>query len=70
MAMKSHIGLEHIRSHSEGRITHAVAGRAEEPPSEGATDKIASTTDASELVPVVVHVEKKALDELVHKNGH
>lgn len=66
--MKSQIGLEHINSQRQGRITHTVPGIAEASSAEAVPDKPAS--NAAELVPVVVHVEKGALDELLSKNGH
>ena len=63
--MKSQIGIEFIRNNSEGRITHALL------PSEAAPQEPAERSDSPpELVPVVVHVEKGALDELLHKSGH
>lgn len=66
--MKSHIGLEHIRSSSEGRITHTLPAGADEASPESSGAK-ASAASAPELVPVVVHVEKAALDELLRKDG-
>ena len=65
--MKSRIGLEHIRSNSEGRITHTLPGIAEETPPEAAGNKTLATADPSELVAVVVHMEKDALDVFMEK---
>ena len=66
--MKSHIGLEHIRSNSKGRITHAVPEAPEGSTADNTSDKTHSP-DASELVPVLVHVERDALDALMDKSG-
>ena len=66
--MKSRIGLDHIRSQGEGRLIHTVAGNPEERPPEGTADKPASPAP-SELVPVVVHVEKRALVDLLRKDS-
>jgi hypothetical protein len=67
--MKSQIGLEHINSQREGRIIHAVPGVAEAPAPEEAADKAAPRSDSSELIPVVVHVEKGALDAIMEKSA-
>ncbi|HEX2669094.1 MAG TPA: hypothetical protein VHP13_12035 [Gammaproteobacteria bacterium] len=63
--MKSKIGLEHIISHRAGRITHAVPETpATEPDGEA---KTAPPIDPARLVPVVVHVDKEALEGLLQK---
>ncbi len=66
--MKSQIGREHIRSSSEGRITQNAPGGPQEPSAKGAGDKTQPITDPSELVAVVVHVEKGALNVVMDKS--
>ena len=65
--MKSKIGLEHIVSSRAGRITHVVPEAAPgTPEGEAKTPAV----DPARLVPVVVHVDKDALESLLQKEGH
>ena len=66
--MKSQIGREHIRSSSEGRITQNAPDGPQELPPKDASEKTHPITDPSELVAVVVHVEKGALNVVMDKS--
>jgi len=67
--MKSKIGMRHIRSNSEGRITQALPAGSGEPCLSSAEGKTSSVTAPSDLVAVVVHVERDALDTLIEKGS-